>query len=180
MAMGRLLTVAQVTRLSGLNRKTIERRIASGVIGSVVDAATGRAMVDVSELLRVFPNIPANAIESELGGKITGNVGSAPSMASSVRGGLDGDASASAERIAAMEREIALLREMNNLLKGEVEALRADKTDLFALLHKATSALPAPSKKSSAASVQPRDSKGHFQSPKPKQAQASLIPDERR
>lgn len=180
--MGRLLTVAQVTRLSGLNRKTVEKRVANGTIGSIVDAASGKAMIDVSELLRVFPDIPADAIERELGGKITGNAGktgSAPSLASSARGGLgkgDDNASALRERVAALETEIGYLKKLIVVYEGDLQAAREREANLMMLLNRATSGLPAPSKKSSAASVQPRDAKGHFQSPKPKQAQASLLP----
>ena len=163
------LNLASVGRITGTTRKILMGMIERGELSC--HRVGGRILVAPEEVSRVFPGVTPDAFVKELGTGVAG-------AGNAIRG--DGDVSALRERIAALETEIGYLRKLIAVYEGDLQAAREREANLMMLLTRATAALPAPSKKSSAAN-QPRDAKGHFQSTKtPKQAQASLIPDERR
>ena len=63
----RFLTIAQVARLSGLTRRTIDLRIEKGRISTVLEGS--KKMVTLEEFMRNFPNVRSEEIEKELGNK---------------------------------------------------------------------------------------------------------------
>lgn len=61
-----LLTLSSVERLTKVTRLTLRRRCEKGIISAKIHS--GRTLIPVSEVLRLWPNIPGEAIEKELTG----------------------------------------------------------------------------------------------------------------
>ena len=61
-----LLTLSSVERLTKVTRLTLRRRCEKGIISAKNDS--GRMLIPVSEVLRLWPNVSGEAIEKELTG----------------------------------------------------------------------------------------------------------------
>ena len=61
-----LLTLSSVERLTKVTRLTLRRRCEKGIISAIT--RSGRTLIPVSEVIRLWPNISGEALEKELTG----------------------------------------------------------------------------------------------------------------
>lgn len=108
-----MISIADAARSCGKDRRTIERHLKSGVLSYTVDA-TGKRVIDTSELIRVYGTLKPNAAS---GGLSTDIEESTPAAAD------DGEKIALRAHIATLERHIDELREEKRELRAQVVGL---------------------------------------------------------
>lgn len=60
-----LVSISEAARLTGKNRRTIQRHIDAGKLSKVTDSATGLHKLDTSELLRVYGKLENQELDSD-------------------------------------------------------------------------------------------------------------------
>jgi len=56
------VSISEAARLAGVSRRTIQRRAQAGAV-TVSQSVTGEKMIDISELVRVFGDLPGRPIQ---------------------------------------------------------------------------------------------------------------------
>lgn len=111
-----VVSIADAARLAAKDRRTIERHLKSGILSYTIDA-TGRRVIDTSELLRVYGSLQ-NADREE------GTVQMDPITDSRAVPPLDdGEKVALRAHIVTLERHLEELREEKRELRAQVVGL---------------------------------------------------------
>lgn len=176
--MEKLLTISQVSRLSGRTRNTIQAWTRNGRISSSNDGI--RTLISLSEFLRVFPEVEPVDIEQELSIPV-----SQPQAEKNQTAESNSSTFAHVSEDSALRHENELLRLENEMLKKQIGMLERERENMLTMLNREAERveqfvgrlIPAQSsaRRGSGSCNQPRTSNGRF-APKG-EGVAALIPD---
>lgn len=121
--MQKLLTITQLSRLSGRSRNTILAWCKNGKISHSLDGS--RVLIDLAEAMRVFPDLSGAEIERELSEtpKETPSVKAANAQ-------VDASGNAQNRRILELEAEVEKLKFQVEMLNRHIELLERDRSML--------------------------------------------------
>lgn len=119
------VTITHAAELAGVTRQTVSRKISDGVLSKNSDGK-----IDISELLRVYPNI-----------KITDEPSNATPSYFNVELQL---------KLQLLEQENQHMKQRIDDLQSQLDEARKDKAELMAIFKRQTSSLPDYSKQSTA------------------------------
>lgn len=117
------VSLTEAARLAGVSRKTVQRRVSDGVL-SVSHGVQGEKTVEISELIRVFGQLPGHGVHPVHG-----------TESSPVHGhdqGVQPNLAALEARIEGLEAVVASKDETIASQAGQIDELRQEKRELRA------------------------------------------------
>lgn len=160
-----LLTLSSVERLTKVTRLTLRRRCEKGIISAKNDS--GRTLIPVSEVLRLWPNVSGEAIEKELTGYHAKNDKTSEHQVITTQ---SDNRENELNRIIEQQKQTILnQQEIIQLLKNQIDQLSNDKAMLVRQIEALredyrafTRLLPQTASVKAQKRVQARDENGRF------------------
>lgn len=126
------VSLTEAARLAGVSRKTVQRRVSAGVL-SVSHDVQGEKSIEISELIRVFGELPGHAVQAVQGTESTSVHGHVQGVQSDIATleahieGLKAVVQSKDETIATLTGQVDELRQEKRELRAQVSGLLEDR-----------------------------------------------------
>jgi uncharacterized coiled-coil protein SlyX len=126
------VSLTEAARLAGVSRKTVQRRVSDGVL-SVSHGVQGEKTVEISELIRVFGELPGHGVQAvhrtestPVHGHVQGVQPDIATLEARIQG-LEAVVESKDETIASQAGQIDELRQEKRELRAQVAGLLEDR-----------------------------------------------------